>query len=37
MLPASKPQRGYTYTHEVIEDVPWSIHLVKLDLSAQGF
>jgi hypothetical protein len=29
--PAPRPQRGYTYIRDVISEVPWSIHVLRID------
>jgi hypothetical protein len=29
----TKPERGYTYTRDVVPAAPWSIHILKLDRS----
>ena len=31
--PPAKSDRGYAYIHDEVRDVPWSIHLIKLELS----
>jgi large repetitive protein len=32
-LPESKPNGGFAYEHKVVPDVPWSIHIVKLEIN----
>lgn len=34
---AARPERWFQYTNEVIDEIPWSIHVVKLDWSSQDF
>ncbi|HTL58363.1 MAG TPA: phosphodiester glycosidase family protein [Candidatus Limnocylindrales bacterium] len=33
----NKFERWFSYTNVVIDDIPWSIHIVKLDRSSRGF
>src|SRR5262249_16072322 len=33
----SKPDRWFQYTNHVIDDIPWSIHIVKLERSSHDF
>jgi hypothetical protein len=32
-----KPAHCFTYTNEVIEDMPWSIHIIKIDRERRDF
>jgi hypothetical protein len=34
---SARPERWFQYTNEVIDDIPWSIHVVKLDRSSRDF
>src|ERR1051326_8163017 len=34
---ATRLERWFHYTNEVIDDIPWSIHIVKLDRSSHDF
>jgi hypothetical protein len=34
---AARPERWFQYTNEVIDDIPWSIHVVKLDRTSRDF
>src|SRR5262249_33688100 len=34
---SARPERWFQYTNEVIDDIPWSIHLVKLERSSRDF
>jgi large repetitive protein len=33
----TKPERWFQYTNEVVDDIPWSIHIVRLDRSTRDF
>ena len=35
--PPEKPVRGYTYLHDEVPSVPWSIHVVKFDRCRKDF
>jgi large repetitive protein len=35
--PPAKPDRGYTYIHDEVAEVPWSIHIFKIELSHREF
>jgi len=32
-----RPERWFQYTNEVVDDIPWSIHVVKLDRTSRDF
>jgi hypothetical protein len=34
---AARAERWFHYTNEVIDEIPWSIHIVKLDRSSRDF
>jgi hypothetical protein len=33
----ARPERWFQYTNEVIDDIPWSIHVVRVDRSSRDF
>ncbi len=35
--PPEKPSRGFTYTHDEVRAVPWSIHVVKFERGRKEF
>jgi large repetitive protein len=34
---SARPERWFQYTNEVIDDIPWSLHIVKLDRTSRDF